>query len=132
MTNLPGLVEVRITGPQWGDTTTANSPYIQGANSAAAIMSGFANGATYNSLKALLGSQFRVPTYHNQIGTFHTPYYEQWSFGFQQAMGTKTQLGLTYVGNHGVHIPIYNEGLNAYGDRKSTRLNSSHLGISYA
>ncbi len=33
MTNLPGLVEVRITGPQWGDTTTTDSPYIQGANS---------------------------------------------------------------------------------------------------
>ena len=32
-------------------------------------------------------------------------------------MGTKTTLGLTYVGNHGVHIPIYNEGLNAYGAR---------------
>jgi hypothetical protein len=115
MTNLPGLVEVRITDTPWGDTTSSNSPYIQGANSAAAIMSGFSNGASYNSLKALLGSQFRVPTYHNQIGTFHTPYYEQWSFGLQQAMGTKTQLGLTYVGNHGVHIPVYNEGLNAYG-----------------
>ena len=115
MTNLPGLVEVRITDTPWGDTTSSNSPYIQGAESAAAIMSGFGNGATYNSLKALLGSHFRVPTYHNQIGTFHTPYYEQWSFGFQQAMGTKTQLGVTYVGNHGVHIPIYNEGLNAYG-----------------
>ncbi len=29
---------------------------------------------------------------------------------------TKTSLGLTYVGNHGVHIPIYNRGLNAFGD----------------
>ncbi len=116
MTNLPGLVEVRITGPQWGDTTTADSPYIQGANSAAAIMSGFANGASYDSLKAQLGAQFRTPTYHSQIGTFHTPYYEQWSFGIQQAMGNMTTLGLTYVGNHGVHIPIYNEGLNAFGD----------------
>jgi Carboxypeptidase regulatory-like domain len=115
MTNLPGLVEVRITGPQWGDTTTADSPYVQGANSSAAIMSGFDNGASYNTLKAQLGSQFRTPAYHNQIGTFHTPYYEQWSFGLQQAMGTKTQMSLTYVGNHGVHIPIYNEGLNAAG-----------------
>ncbi len=76
-------------------------------------MSGFANGASYNSLKAQLGSQFRTPAYHNQIGTFHTPYYEQWSFGLQQALGNSTSLGLTYVGNHGVHIPIYNEGLNA-------------------
>ena len=113
MTNLPGLVEVRITDTPWADTTTANSPYIQGANSAAAIMNGFSQGASYASLKALLGAQFRTPTYHNQIGTFHTPYYEQWSLGIQQAIGNKTSLSLGYVGNHGVHIPIYNEGLNA-------------------
>jgi hypothetical protein len=62
-----------------------------------------------------LGSHFRTPSYHNQIGTFHTPYYEQWSFGIQQAVGDKTSLGLNYVGNHGVHIPVYNEGLNAFG-----------------
>ena len=114
LTNLPGLVEVRITDTPWGDTSTTNSPYVQGANSAAAIMAGFDQGATYNSLKAQLGSQFRVPTYHNQIGTFHTPYYEQWSFQVQQALGDKTSLSVGYVGNHGVHIPIYNEGLNAY------------------
>ncbi len=113
MTNLPGLVEVRITDTPWGDTTTPNSPYIQGANSAAAIMSGFSQGASYDSLKAALGAQFRTPTYHNQIGTFHTPYYEQWSLQVQQAIGNKTSLSLGYVGNHGVHIPIYNEGLNA-------------------
>ena len=114
MTNLPGLVEVRITGTPWGDTTSSNSPYIQGANSAAAIMSGFDNGATFNSLRAQLGSQFRTPSIHNQIGTFHTPYYEQWSFGVQQALGDKATLSIGYVGNHGVHIPVYNEGLNAF------------------
>jgi len=113
MTNLPGLVEVRITDTPWADTTTSNSPYIQGANSAAAIMSGFSQGASYSTLKGQLGAQFRTPTYHNQIGTFHTPYYEQWSFGVQQALGNKTSLSLGYVGNHGVHIPIYNEGVNS-------------------
>ena len=114
MLNLPGLVEVRITGTPWGDTTTAASPYIQGANSAAAIMTGFDQGASYASLKSALGAQFRTPKYNNQIGTFHTPYYEQWSFQVQQAVGDKTSLALGYVGNHGVHIPIYNEGLNAH------------------
>ncbi len=115
MTNLPGLVNVRITGTQWGDTTSPDSPYVQGAASAAAIMSGFDQGASYNSLKAQLGSQFRTPGYNNQIGTFHTPYYEQWSFGFQQAIGDKTSVSMGYVGNHGVHIPIDNRGVNASG-----------------
>jgi len=113
-TNLPGLVEVRINNTPWGDTTTSNSPYIQGSQSAAAIMSGFNQGASYNTLVSELGSHFRTPSFHNQAGTFHTPYYEQWSIGLQQAMGDKTSLGLTYVGNHGVRIPIYNEGLNAF------------------
>ena len=115
MTNLPGLVEVRINGTQWGDTTSPDSPYIQGANSAAAIMSGFDQGASFASLRAQLGAQFRTPSYNNQIGTFHTPYYEQWSLGFQQAIGDKTSLSVGYVGNHGVHIPIDNRGLNASG-----------------
>jgi hypothetical protein len=115
MTNLPGLVNVRITDTQWGDTTSPDSPYIQGKNSANAIMSGFDSGASYASLKAQLGSQFRVPGYNNQIGTFHTPYYEQWSLGFQQALGDKTSLSVGYVGNHGVHVPIDNRGENARG-----------------
>src|SRR6185437_9742507 len=92
----------------------ANGPYGQGAQSAAAIMNGFANGATYNSLKAQLGSAFKTPTFNSQVGTFHTPYYEQWSFGIQQALGDKSSLSLGYVGNHGVHIPVYNQGLNAF------------------
>ncbi len=115
MTNLPGLVNVRISDTPWGDTTSPSSPYVQGAASAAAIMAGFNNGASYQSLQAQLGPLFRTPAYNNQIGTFHTPYYEQWSFGIQQALGSRTTLTIGYVGNHGVHIPVNNEGLNAYG-----------------
>ncbi len=115
MTNLPGLVNVRINDTPWGDTTSSASPYVQGAATASAIMSGFNNGASYQSLQNQLGPLFRTPAYNNQIGTFHTPYYEQWSFGIQQAMGSMTTLSLGYVGNHGVHIPVNNEGLNAYG-----------------
>ncbi len=114
MTNMPGVITVYNSGA-WGDTTTANSPYIQGAASAAAVRLGFANGASYDSLKAQLGSAFRTPTYVNQAGTFHTPYYEQWSFGLQQALGDKSSLSLGYVGNHGVRIPIRNPALNAFG-----------------
>jgi hypothetical protein len=114
MLNTPNVVTVYSNGVPWGDTTTPNSPYIQGAASAAAIMSGFSNGATFNSLTNQLGAAFKTPTFINQTGTFHTPYYEQWSLGIQQAIGDKTSLSLGYVGNHGVHIPIDNPGLNSY------------------
>ena len=115
MLNLPNVVTVYSNGVPWGDTTTPNSPYIQGAASAAAIMSGFANGATYNSLSSQLGASFKTPTFVNQTGTFHTPYYEQWSLQLEQAIGDRTSLTIGYVGNHGVHIPIDNPGVNAYG-----------------
>jgi len=113
MLNLPGAVLVYSTGVPWGDTT-ASGPYAQGQASAQAIMSGFSNGATYNSLVAQLGSSFKTPTINSQVGTFHTPYYEQWSLQVQQAFGNKSVLSLGYVGNHGVYIPVYNQGLNAF------------------
>jgi len=115
MLNIPNVVTVYNTGAiPWADTTTPNSPYVQGAASAAAIKTGFANGASFDSLQAQLGAAFKTPTYNNQSGTFHTPYYEQWSLGIQQAVGDKASLSLTYVGNHGVRIPINNPWGNAF------------------
>ena len=113
MLNTPNVATVYSTGVPWGDTT-ASGPYAQGQQTATAIQQGFASGATYNSLLAQLGSAFKVPTVYSQVGTFHTPYYEQWSLGIQQALGDKASLSLGYIGNHGVHIPVYNEGLNAF------------------
>jgi hypothetical protein len=120
MLNPPTVVQENIGtigagATPWADTTSPASPYIQGAASAAAIKSGFANGASYDTLKAELGAAFRVPGFYNQAGTFHTPYYEQWSFGIQQAVGDKAALSLNYVGNHGVRIPVENPGLNSFG-----------------
>ena len=114
MLNLPGLVEERLPNAPWADTT-ANGAQAQAAASAAAIMNGFANGASFASLQSQLGSAFRAPVFRSQAGTFHTPSYQQWSFGIQQALGDKSSLSLGYVGNHGVHMPVYNEGLNAFG-----------------
>ncbi len=114
MLNMPNVISVYSNNAAWADSTSPNSPYIQGAASAAAIRSGFANGASYDSLLAQLGPSFHTPTYINQSGTFHTPYYEQWSLGLQQAVGDKSSLSLTYVGNHGVRIPVENPALNAY------------------
>jgi hypothetical protein len=66
-------------------------------------------------LESQLGSAFHVPNFANQYGTFHTPYYEQWSLGIQQAIGDKSSLSLTYVGNHGVRIPVEDPAYNAWG-----------------
>jgi len=114
MLNLPNLVEERLPNALWADTTS-NGAATQAAESAAAIMSGFASGASFASLSGQLGSAFVTPVFRSQVGTFHTPEYQQWSFGIQQALGSKSALTLGYVGNHGIYIPVYNEGLNALG-----------------
>ncbi len=118
MTNLPNLVEERLgyayapTGAAWADPATATA-----ASQCAGLLSGgFSSGASWASSSSLPdGTPCRRPTYYSQTGKFHTPYYEQWSFGIQQAIGDKTSVSLGYNGNHGVHVPILNEGLNSFG-----------------
>ena len=114
MTNLPNEVEERPSGVAFFDPATEA---IAGG-CAGNIQSGFDSGASWNSVKNYTynGTTYpcRRPTYYSQTGTFHTPYYEQWSFGIQQAIGEKSSLALGYVGNHGVHIPVLNEGVNAW------------------
>ena len=114
MENLPGLVEERIPNAPWADLTSSGAQ-AQAAASAAAIMAGFANGASFNSLSAQLGPAFRAPVFRSQVGDFHTPQYQQWSLGIQQALGDKSSVSLGYVGNHGINVPVYNQGLNAFG-----------------
>ncbi len=114
MANLPNRVEERPAfgyyadnGLGWADPGAA--PLVAGC--ANAIQAGFPNGVSWNDVSSFNGATCRRPTMNSQAGTFHTPYYEQWSIGIQQAIGDKSSLGLTYVGNHGVHVPILNSGL---------------------
>ena len=71
MLNLPGLVEERLPNAAWADLGP-NGAQAQAAASAAAITNGFANGASFDSLHAQLGSAFRTPVFRNQVG--HLPH----------------------------------------------------------
>ena len=113
--NMPQSVDERPAGQSWADPATASIA----ANCAAAIQTGFNSGVSWNGtnpVNVVNGFPCRRPAFNNESGTLHTPYYEQWSLGIQQAIGDKSSLALGYVGNHGVHIPILNEGLNAYDE----------------
>ena len=110
MTNLPNEVEERLSGYSWADPSTETTA----AACAGLIQNGFSSGASWADVSSYNGTNCRRPTYNSQAGTFHTPYYEQWSFGIQQALGDKSSFSLNYVGNHGVHVPVLNEGVNAY------------------
>jgi hypothetical protein len=116
MANLPNRVEERPAYGFYGGNPFGwadPGALTLAAGCAASIQNGFSTGVSWDDVSSFQGANCRKPTFNTQAGTFHTPYWEQWSVGIQQAVGDKASLGLTYVGNHGVHIPIYNEGLNA-------------------
>jgi hypothetical protein len=43
----------------------------------------------------------------------HDPYSERWDLGFQRSITNSTMFEAIYVGNHGVHLPIAAQNLNA-------------------
>ncbi len=112
MGNMPNRVEERLGGAAWADPAT---PALAAGCAGLLDPAGLASGISWAQARTSPdGTPCRKPAFNTQGGTFHTPYYEQWSMGLQQAVGDRTSIGLTYVGNHGVHIPVYNEGVNAF------------------
>jgi hypothetical protein len=64
------------------------------------------------------GSSAGASTFLGQGITFlapvqHDPYSERWDIGIQQAVTPSTMLEVLYVGNHGVHLPVNTQNLNA-------------------
>jgi len=85
------------------------------AASNAAFLAGFANGLTIGQIEAGPGgSLFTPPALVNAAPNIHYPIYDEWNFGFQQALGSKMSASITYVGNHGSYLALENGGLNAY------------------
>jgi len=105
MVNLPGVIPINIFGGNWADPTSAGAGAAASA-SAAGIRNGFSSGASLSSLSSING--FAAPNFTSQIGTFHTPQYQEWSLGVQQAITNNMSLALGYVGNHGIHEPVEN------------------------
>ena len=111
--NAPGNIDLR-------DTLNGNafapgvpgSTYTVLANSAAAFHQQFANGASFNTLKAAV-PLFTGISYQDSATKIKTPQYQEWNLQVEQGIGTKTSVSANYVGNHGVHIPLYDGWLNA-------------------
>jgi hypothetical protein len=79
----------------------------------------FASGGTFSSINtAVLAATgnlvgFTAPNYSIISGTAFVPQYQEWNLRLQQGVGNNMAFSLNYVGNHGIHIPIINGGLNA-------------------
>src|SRR5262249_38407229 len=42
-----------------------------------------------------------------------TPQFQEWNLQVEQAIGTKSSVSANYVGNRGIHIPLYDGFLNS-------------------
>ncbi|HET6170888.1 MAG TPA: hypothetical protein VFE01_11935, partial [Terracidiphilus sp.] len=104
-----------VTGPF--DPTLPGSPAAAVRSSAAAFRSGFAGGASYKSLTTgpnpVVG--FTQPTFTAVDKNLHYPTYDEYSLQIEQQVTNSTSFALLYVGNHGYHEPVQNEGINGYG-----------------
>ncbi len=106
MTNLPNYIPTFQTSVPWADQVTPGvSPWQIASSSAAAIRSGFANGASFASLSSTVPG-FAPPAFGDQAGAFHIPRYQEWNFQIQQELDSKSSVSVGYIGNHGVYEPV--------------------------
>ena len=96
------------TSNLWADTAAFNT----------AFTNGIATGGTVDSIKASLTPQqqlaFTPPSAYVPQNNFKMYYVEKWNLEVQKSFGSMTSLSINYLGNHGVHKPFTNAGLNAY------------------
>lgn len=111
--NAPGNIDLRdqLNGNAFAPGVPG-STYTVLANSAAAFRQQFASGASFNTLKAAV-PLFTGISYQDSATKIKTPQYQEWNLQIEQGIGTKTSVSANYVGNHGVHIPLYDGWLNA-------------------
>jgi outer membrane receptor protein involved in Fe transport len=75
---------------------------------------GFASGGSYSSIYAT-NPNFTLPSVYNTDKNIHYPTYQEYSLQIQQQIGRSTSVQIGYVGNHGYHEPVVNNGVNTYG-----------------
>jgi len=78
-----------------------------------ALLNQFHSGGSLNSISTTVPG-FSPPTFFSFPSYFHQPTYYKWNFEWQQAIPGKMVLSANYSGMHGTHIPISDQGLNAY------------------
>ncbi len=94
-------------------------------------------------IKAPAGSSAGLATFEGQTVQFldpnmKDPYSLRWNFGFEHSFTPNTLLEVTYMGNHGVHLPIFVTQLNGIpaqylstlGTRDQTTINTLSATVS--
>ncbi len=77
-----------------------------------AFQTGFAGNGSYNTISAT-DPNFTLPSVFNADKNIQYPTYEEYSLQVQQQVGRHVSFQIGYVGNHGYHEPVVNNGVNA-------------------
>jgi len=91
----------------------AGSLFTTTAAANQALLSQFGSGGSFNSIASAVPG-FSPPNFVNFPRTFMQPKYYKWNFEIEQAIGWKTVLTMNYSGMHGIHLPVSDQGINAY------------------
>jgi len=93
-----------------------------GANSA--FVSGFNSGQTISQIQALspVFTATGPPAFTTAANRIRYPSYDKWSLEVQQAVGSKTAVSISYVGNHGSNLALTNPAVNAFCNNQFTPL----------
>ncbi|HUO28003.1 MAG TPA: carboxypeptidase regulatory-like domain-containing protein [Bryobacteraceae bacterium] len=111
--NPPGLTSFTVAN---GNIAPGVPGSLFGAASQAnqAFLSQFASGGNLGSILQATNGAFVPPNIFGFPNTFDQPTYYKWNFEVQHELGWSTLLSVNYNGMHGIHIPIDDNGLNAY------------------
>jgi hypothetical protein len=90
------------------------SLFTTAAQANQAFLNQFASGGTLASIQQATNGAFAPPNIFAFPSTLDQPKYYKWNFEIQHEIGWNTLMSVNYNGTHGIHIPIDDNGLNAY------------------
>ena len=119
LTNPPLTTSFTILGgPLVGAPTMALQPsdpssaQSQVAATNATFQSGFTSGGSFTTMSAA-NANFAAPNFTTVAAHLQYPTYDEWSLQIQRELSRTDSVQVAYVGNHGYHEPIENQGVNA-------------------
>jgi len=122
ITNFPNVYAASIgngNGPSgllWVPSV-AGSAQTQAQGADNAFKNAFASGGTVASITATLnglGLGFSAPNLSTVANNIKNPTYYEWNLEVQHSFGSRTNLSVNYVGNHGTNEFITNRDLNSF------------------
>src|SRR3984957_17864632 len=95
--------------------TNGGNLFTAAAASNAAFLAGFANGLSFNQIAAEVPG-FSSPALFTADRHTHIAQYQKWNLEIEQGFGANTTVSVGYVGNHGIHEIIQNNGIHGFCD----------------